>query len=213
MDCNELYDEDDFWIGARYDGRVIDMAELGSWQIDTKLSEKATCSATPEEGGIAQATAVYYCHRVDEGTPDVAVIKIHKQYCQQLTGSRPHIDARCRIQTLVDLDQDLPKQGLTPDTVPTKELHHFARKELNCLQTLTKEDCKYSPKLYGYLCDTQQPDDWVPGGYVLYLLMERLPGISVDSWMDLPSSEEEDEQLRCALGAALTCVTYCSVIE
>jgi hypothetical protein len=49
--------------------------------------------------------------------------------------------------------------------------------EYDALQRLTEKDCKSTPTLLGHKKDKQQENGLVPGGYILYLLMTRMPGI------------------------------------
>lgn len=52
--------------------------------------------------------------------------------------------------------------------------------ELIAFQTFTRLDCDVVPKLLGYQQRREDSDDGVPGGYVTYILWEKVPGESLD---------------------------------
>ena len=56
------------------------------------------------------------------------------------------------------------------------ELRGYAKSELRSLTHFTDKDCHSTPKLLAHRQDIQGPEGFIPGGYALYLLMERLPG-------------------------------------
>jgi len=41
---------------------------------------------------------------------------------------------------------------------------------------ITKNGCASTPELLSFKQEEQGNDMWVPGGYILYILMSRLPG-------------------------------------
>ncbi|PWY71338.1 hypothetical protein BO83DRAFT_389639 [Aspergillus eucalypticola CBS 122712] len=58
------------------------------------------------------------------------------------------------------------------------DIPHLASNEIEALTILTQAKCSSSP----YLIDSmnrQQTDGWVPGGYIHYIVMEMLPGVTV----------------------------------
>lgn len=71
------------------------------------------------------------------------------------------------------------------------ELHHYASNELTALQTLSKKPCKSTPTLLLSKLVEQDDSGWVPGGFVLYLLMEKLLGtrLTEDIFWALPKGE------------------------
>lgn len=72
-----------------------------------------------------------------------------------------------------------------------------ASKELTALQTLTEKGCDSTPMLLDCRLDIQGDDDILPGGFILFLLTSRAPGISLDP---TPFSMEFgcDEDLKTA---------------
>lgn len=73
--------------------------------------------------------------------------------------------------------------------------------EIAHLETLTEAGCTGTPRLLGYQCMTQDDKMWLPGGYVFCILMEFLPGISLENFWWLP--REERDQVRQAFQTAL----------
>jgi len=65
--------------------------------------------------------------------------------------------------------------------------------ELDALKAFTENRCTATPKLFGYQLDTQDADDLVPGGYIIYLVWEKVPGNSLDSqyFWGLPYNQRE----------------------
>jgi hypothetical protein len=74
------------------------------------------------------------------------------------------------------------------------ELEGFAKRELIALKLFTEKPCPSTPKLLGYKVGTQGPQDLVPGGFIVYVLMEKLPGYCLgrDAFWDLDESERAD---------------------
>jgi hypothetical protein len=52
--------------------------------------------------------------------------------------------------------------------------------ELIAFQTFTKLDCDVVPRLLGYQQRRQDHDEGVPGGYITYVLWEKVPGESLN---------------------------------
>lgn len=54
--------------------------------------------------------------------------------------------------------------------------------EIDVLQQLTEAGCSCTPKLVDYVIVAQSQDEFVPGGYIAFILMEKLPGRNLDSF-------------------------------
>ncbi|KAJ5153080.1 uncharacterized protein N7482_009558 [Penicillium canariense] len=52
--------------------------------------------------------------------------------------------------------------------------------ELQALKHFTEEKGTAAPKLLGYLIDKQDANDLVPGGYIIYLVWEKVRGVPLD---------------------------------
>jgi hypothetical protein len=67
--------------------------------------------------------------------------------------------------------------------------------EITCLRRLTEAGYKSTPRLLGYKSEDRQGDQWPPKGYVVYILMEMVPGLSLHDFWQL-SRTERDEARR-----------------
>lgn len=52
--------------------------------------------------------------------------------------------------------------------------------ELVVMKRLKKMGCRVVPDLLGYQEDKQGPDDFVPGGFITYLVWQKVPGESLE---------------------------------
>ncbi|KAL2216427.1 hypothetical protein M432DRAFT_61931 [Thermoascus aurantiacus ATCC 26904] len=147
------------WFGRRLIGREISFTEphQSTWRLDEKVREKYVQEdeqAFKKIKYISQAWAVFLCTNVQH--PDVkGVMKIHMQI--PYNGS----------------EYDPP--ALRSEQA-TEKLSGLAWAEREALQLLTKNGCASTPELLSFKQEEQGNDMWVPGGYILYMLMSRLPG-------------------------------------
>lgn len=76
-------------------------------------------------------------------------------------------------------------------------------REIEALHHLTQQQCSSTPGLFPWKADEQTDKEWVPGGYKLSILMERLPGFDPsDSFLTGQMSIQERHCLREAFKAA-----------
>ncbi|KAJ9232140.1 hypothetical protein DTO169E5_7611 [Paecilomyces variotii] len=54
--------------------------------------------------------------------------------------------------------------------------------EIQVLQQLTEAGCSYTPTLIDYDVVAQSDDEYVPGGYIAFILMEKLPGRNLENF-------------------------------
>lgn len=73
--------------------------------------------------------------------------------------------------------------------------------EIARLERLTEAGCTSTPRLLDYQRINQTNKMWLPGGYMVCILMELLPGISLENFWVLP--REERDQIRNAFRVAL----------
>ena len=81
------------------------------------------------------------------------------------------------------------------------DMRENSQLEIQDLEHLTKLKCSSTPAIFGWNHETQGDDDWVPGGYLDYILMERLPGARPDCFTGSMERKERD-QLREAFKKA-----------
>lgn len=75
----------------------------------------------------------------------------------------------------------------------SENIGHIAKAELAALKQLSETECSSAPRLLDY-CQMKQTDDMiVPQGYILYILMNRLPGVPLgDIFWQLDAAERQD---------------------
>lgn len=69
--------------------------------------------------------------------------------------------------------------------------------EIEALTSLTAANCTSTPSLLAWKQQIQDCDAGVPGGYVVYILMEQLPGVRVDNFMRDLAREERNALRGC----------------
>ena len=74
--------------------------------------------------------------------------------------------------------------------------------EAKALETLTIRTCPSTPTLIAWKHEIQCQDGWVPGGFVDYIVMERLKGITLSSEMIYRLTAERKQSLRLAFKEA-----------
>ena len=73
-------------------------------------------------------------------------------------------------------------------TIPGPETQN----EIEGLRILTQAACSSSPTLLAWKKEKQTPNMWLPGGYIVYILMNKLPGIRIDFVGVLPRQERDE---------------------
>ncbi|KAI9682484.1 MAG: hypothetical protein M1829_000276 [Trizodia sp. TS-e1964] len=171
------YYDKHLWIDDTLDGKRITFPQYSNsvWELRHKISENSQQWDEPHE-----SKAVFVCKQV-EG-PRVGaeeIIKVHMQI--------PHTP--------------YPRR-LTPEireSLISMEVNIHAQKEIEALDRLTAAGCSCSPKLLAWIQEKQDASLPLPGGYVIYILMEKLPGESPhDLFMPGRSTLEERDQIRAS---------------
>ena len=72
-----------------------------------------------------------------------------------------------------------------------REIGYIAQTELRALEKLTSMECSSTPTLLAKELATQGRDMPVPGGFIVYMLMNRLPGIPIDKFWMMDSMERQ----------------------
>lgn len=67
-----------------------------------------------------------------------------------------------------------------------------AEDEVYNLEALTNAQCSVTPRLFFALKEEQDNSMWIPGGYIYYTLMEKLPGQPPLDFWEWPR-EKRDE--------------------
>jgi hypothetical protein len=64
--------------------------------------------------------------------------------------------------------------------------------EVMALSILTHAACSSAPTMLDWKQEIQSADMWLPDGYIVYILMNKLPGIRMDSLSILPCQERHE---------------------
>jgi hypothetical protein len=64
----------------------------------------------------------------------------------------------------------------------------YTKMEITALKRLTRVKCPHTPKLLSILRKEQDSTMWVPGGWLIFILMEKVPGEPLDHFWK-PSME------------------------
>ena len=98
-------------------------------------------------------------------------------------------------------ETEFPQPYLPQGWVPSKEVNEVTRLEVERLNDLTRLGCSSTPRLLDFERKIQDHNMWLPGGYVVYILMELLPGRPIYDFWALPRKERDD--IRAAFRIAL----------
>ncbi|KAJ5484524.1 hypothetical protein LT330_008040 [Penicillium expansum] len=166
------------------------------WVIIEKLSERQT-PMTPKDlangMGPAYTAGKYFCHLAGAGNEKKqAFMRIYKQI------------------PLAGTEIDNVKIRGEQASKPRKHL------ELNALKHLTENRCCATPRLLGYETGKQDKNDCVPGGYIMYIVWEKVQGDSLDpmEFWSLPYNQRESIRAKevLELGVELSLTTASKII-
>ncbi|KAK2812929.1 hypothetical protein FQN50_000950 [Emmonsiellopsis sp. PD_5] len=172
---------DDLFVGVKL------LCSGGSikWELGEKLSEKArfvpeliTGTGLPE----ADAQAVYHC--------------------KQIKGPSVGMDAIAKVRMQVPPEYPASLNPLVRRELALRDPPCWTTDELQTLRDLNQKGCKVTPKLLNVERSLQDWDHMpVPGGYMIFIVMEKVPGVPlVDFWdYDFPKRE----MIRAAFRSAL----------
>lgn len=67
----------------------------------------------------------------------------------------------------------------------------YADREIAALEELTRAGCSCTPTLLARKNERQGSHMWIPGGLMVYILMEKLPGVCLDTFFSLDRAERD----------------------
>ncbi|KAL9024858.1 MAG: hypothetical protein Q9196_006210 [Gyalolechia fulgens] len=158
------------------DNRLVTFPDETQWQLTSQLSEKSWDGSDPEGREDKRNWVPSEAHAVYE--------------CVQLQGPRPSTVAIMKIR--IEVPFDLP-----PSTDPAERakeasgmrLNYATKQETEALTMLTAAGCSATPTLLAVKIDVQDESVlryssgetwWMPGGYIVYILMEKLSAQPLD---------------------------------
>lgn len=99
-----------------------------------------------------------------------------------------------RITPLEDSDSE---PGAWPNDKPSAlRISPEIEREIGVLEKLTELNCSCTPKLYEYTIAFQPESAKVKNGYIMVVIMEKVPGHNLDNFDSL--SLEERDRIRIA---------------
>ncbi|PGG96556.1 hypothetical protein AJ79_09536 [Helicocarpus griseus UAMH5409] len=131
--------------------------------------------------GKAEAQAVYHCEEIVQGKRNgrKAIVKVRMQVPPELP---PSFNPKVRAQLA--------------ESVPAG----WTRKKLHSLTHFNEKKCTVVPKLLNVVSSWQDgPEMPVPNGYLVFIVMEELPGVSL---ADYPP--EKRDKIRASFKTSLT---------
>lgn len=95
---------------------------------------------------------------------------------------------------------EYPEDIEPDDLAQTKPCKYgiWASYEFYNLKRLSRLGCSSTPKLLGHTLASQSQDEYVPGGFIIYLLIEKVPGRNLINFADLSLSERDEVRLAFA---------------
>ncbi|OQE26162.1 hypothetical protein PENFLA_c007G03578 [Penicillium flavigenum] len=111
-------------------------------------------------------------------------------------------------QGFMGIYMQIPLDGTfssAPEVRAQQAVRQHTHTELTALATLDRENCTAVPKLLGYGEGSQGAQEYVPGGYINYVVWERVPGEPVDYYSFWKRDFEYRQELsRCSWRPGLT---------
>ncbi|KAI4114456.1 MAG: hypothetical protein LQ345_004758 [Seirophora villosa] len=190
---------------------VVRFPNETSWQLTNQISGK------PWEG-------TYEIEREElEHGEDWQPFEEHAVYeCVQVQG--PQLGTVAIMKVRFEVPEHLP-----PNHDPQERAKHasgmrlnfYTSAEIRTLERLTAAGCSATPTLLAVKVDTQdalnQPGLispwWMPGGYIVYILMARIPAQSLDITSFWIFSQNERDEVRSAFRKAYTEVLRNGIIH
>lgn len=129
-----------------------------TWVITEKLDERAIIMDLEDiklRSSRGFAAGKFLCYAIDDPAKTPAFMRIYAQL--PIAGTEWS-------------SPDIRRQQATEKSI----------KELMVLKRLKKMGCGVVPDLLGYQEDKQGPDDFVPDGYITYLVWQKVPGESLE---------------------------------
>ncbi|KAJ9306881.1 hypothetical protein DTO217A2_3662 [Paecilomyces variotii] len=110
--------------------------------------------------------------------------------------------AKIRMQIPPDMDDSSDwNPNVDYSVYKSSDASIWAYREFNTLQYLTEKGSKCTPQYIGHSVTVQGPGWYVPGGYLIKTLMEKLPGTNLWDWPDFDLKMRN--RVRIAFGKAI----------
>ncbi|KAJ9314530.1 hypothetical protein DTO271D3_5268 [Paecilomyces variotii] len=177
------------WVGSevKFTG-----ANPSTWTLVEKMSERDDQDDEDqyqEDPAPSSAWALFQC-RENNHSNNTAIMKIYMQI--------PYAGSEFELPTVRRRQAD--------------GFDRFAHNEFRSLKTLTSNHCESTPSLLDYKYEKQDDFGPVPGGFILYLLMNELPGVRLtdDGFGNLERAERDKirQSFKVAWEDCIRCGAY-----
>ncbi|RFU35698.1 hypothetical protein B7463_g721, partial [Scytalidium lignicola] len=189
------------WFGNYWDGHEVDFPERDgqpstTWKLGAKLSDEkfdimSGKKYDPDKFSPDAAWVPFLCTQVGVNDGPEHVIKVYMQIPRAGTMSD---DSRSRA---AQARKDVSANGAA---------------EIEGLKLLTKGNCQSTPRLANYVQQKQKEDMWVPGGFLLFILMTKCPGTPLNGGFHEKPADERKE-IRKAFEVAYKECLRCKVVN
>ncbi|KAK2754653.1 hypothetical protein FQN54_006786 [Arachnomyces sp. PD_36] len=174
------------WFGPNFLSLTVTFPGPNSstWQLKEQISENFDQSTQIEFQDfdmIPEVRGVFICSKVSGNGPKEAVMKVIMQIPWKGTEMQP-------------AEKRKLQRGMS-ESVYVEAL---------ALERLTRARCSSTPMLLGNKVVKQAEDMWVPGGYLGFIVMTRLPGVTIPCINRL-SEQEAREMARSFKKAWFEC--------
>ncbi|KAI9042049.1 uncharacterized protein KD926_006173 [Aspergillus affinis] len=174
---------DSYWFVPKWIGQIVHFENpSSSWKIIQKLQEREHRFIQDEyvsSGFYSESTAIFICEAIEDSKQ--AIMKV-------------------RIQILNGFD-DKPLYPMCSQT-PEKKICGRTDLEIKALEALTSAGCSCTPKYIISKHENQVSDSWVPDGFLDYIVMEKIEGISLSRKYLRRLSPKEQGEIRKAFKAS-----------
>ncbi|KAI9039004.1 uncharacterized protein KD926_010106 [Aspergillus affinis] len=160
------------------------------WHIGRRVSFKNREQPDPTKGSTRESHEVYEATPVGISSGVPAIIKIKKQsvsYCP-----------------LCQIFDEIINFGdrVVPWSTGLKGHSEEISREIFNLDRLTKVGCSCTPKLIGWEVREQSPSDQLPGGYIAFIVMQKVSGQNLRDFKT-DCMDQEHNKIRISLIQAL----------
>ncbi|PGG99163.1 hypothetical protein GX51_06422 [Blastomyces parvus] len=125
---------------------------------------------------------------------------IYKRYMTEACGTcvATQIEPNPGVQGIAKIRMQIPDDPGNPSSTKPIDGSRRVGFEFYNHDKLTRLGCTCIPKLLDYELLLQKEKDPLPGGFLFFLVMERLPGRNLLNFGDLPMSERDQVRLAFA---------------
>ncbi|KAL8966176.1 MAG: hypothetical protein Q9197_006132 [Variospora fuerteventurae] len=182
---------------------VVKFPNETAWQLKKELAAKPWAGTTPDELEDGEEWEPFEEHAVYE--------------CVQVQG--PRLGTVAIVKVRIEVPADLP-----PSDDPQERAKHasgmrlnlYTTNEIEILKRLTAAGCSATPTLLAVKVDMQTESDlgrpgwvtppWMPGGYIVYILMVKIPAQPLDYTFFWRMTQNERNEVRIAFRKAFLSV-------